>query len=212
MKTIDWYFDVISPFAYLQSERLDKLAARAQLRLKPVLFAGLLNHFGNIGPAEIAPKRRFTFERVAWLAHRESIALTMPAMHPFNPLPLLRFVIAAGNTVDAMHAAFRFVWQEGRVPQDETALTQLLTRFDLVPAQLQSEEVKQVLHRNGQGAIAAGVFGVPTSVVGERVFWGQDSTDMLLAYLAGDAFFDSALMRMAQHLPDGVQRRKPAAS
>jgi 2-hydroxychromene-2-carboxylate isomerase len=212
MKIIDWYFDVISPFAYLQSERLDKLAARAQLCLKPVLFAGLLNHFGNIGPAEIVPKRRFTFERVAWLAHCESIALTMPAMHPFNPLPLLRFVIAAGNTVDAMHAAFRFVWQEGRVPQDEAALAQLLARFGLVPAQLQSEEVKQVLHRNGQDAIAAGVFGVPTSVVEGRVFWGQDSTDMLLAYLAGDAFFDSALMRAAQHLPDGVQRRKPAAS
>jgi 2-hydroxychromene-2-carboxylate isomerase len=206
MKTLDWYFDVISPFAYLQSERLDALAQHVQLRLKPVLFAGLLNHFGNVGPAEITPKRRFTFERVAWLAYQEKIAITMPAMHPFNPLPLLRFVIAAGCTPEAAHAAFRFVWQEGRVPQDDAALAQLLARFNLTADALKNEAVKQTLHLHGQDAIAAGVFGVPSSVVDGHVFWGQDSTSMVLAYLAGDTFFSSPLYRSAQVLPNGVHR------
>jgi 2-hydroxychromene-2-carboxylate isomerase len=210
LKKVDWYFDVISPFAYLQSERLEEIAPHAQINLRPVLFAGLLNHFGNVGPAEIEPKRRFTFERVVWLAQQANIPVTMPAMHPFNPLPLLRFVIAASNTADAMHAAFRFVWQEGRVPTDTAALAQLLARFGVDEAALGSEAVKQALHRNGQDATAAGVFGVPSTVVDGRVFWGQDSSAMLLAYLAGDAVFSSDLMRAAQNLPSGIQRPRRA--
>jgi 2-hydroxychromene-2-carboxylate isomerase len=212
MKTVDWYFDVISPFAYLQSERLSTIGAYAHIQLKPVLFAGLLNHFGNVGPAEIEPKRRFTFERVAWLAHQSGIPISMPVMHPFNPLPLLRFVIAAGNTAEAMHAAFRFVWQAGHVPTDSAAFAQLLMRFDLEPAALATEAVKQALYRHGEQAIAAGVFGVPSSVIDGRVFWGQDSTEMLLAYLTGDPFFSSDLMRSAAQLPKGIQRKRPAAS
>lgn len=53
----DWYFDFISPFAYLQFVRLGELAG-ARLRLRPVLFAGLLQHWGQLGPAEIPAKRR----------------------------------------------------------------------------------------------------------------------------------------------------------
>jgi 2-hydroxychromene-2-carboxylate isomerase len=206
MKKADWYFDVISPFAYLQSERLDEIAPLAQLQFKPVLFAGLLNHFGNLGPAEIAPKRIFTFEHAAWLAHTHGIAITMPPEHPFNPIPLLRFVIAAGSTREAVHAAFRFVWQQGNLPRDEQAFSVLLSDFDLSSAALSTDAVKQQLHDHGAQAIAAGVFGVPSTVVDGRVFWGQDSTEMLRAYLQGDPFFQSELVRSAARLPSGAPR------
>jgi 2-hydroxychromene-2-carboxylate isomerase len=208
-KSVDWYFDVISPFAYLQSEQLDAIAQHVDIQFKPVLFAGLLNHFANVGPAEIEPKRRFTFERIAWLAHSRNIPVVMPPAHPFNSLPLLRFVIAAGCTRDAMHAAFRFVWQQGKAPQDEAALTELLKQFSLPADTLNSDAVKQQLRSHGESAIAAGVFGVPSTVVDGRVFWGEDSTDMLLAYLRGDAFFTSPLMQAAMQLPSGIQRKRP---
>jgi 2-hydroxychromene-2-carboxylate isomerase len=207
-KSADWYFDVISPFAYLQSEQVDAIAQHVDIHFKPVLFAGLLNHFGNVGPAEIEPKRRFTFERIAWLAHSKDIPVVMPPAHPFNPLPLLRFVVAAGCTREAMHAAFRFVWQQGKLPQHEAALAQLLQQFSLSVDALNSDAVKQQLRSHGEDAIAAGVFGVPSTVVDGRVFWGEDSTDMLLAYLRGDAFFTSPLMRAATQLPSGVQRKR----
>ncbi|MFM2398308.1 MAG: hypothetical protein RL341_465, partial [Pseudomonadota bacterium] len=149
-KSVDWYFDVISPFAYLQSEQLDAIAQHANIQFKPVLFAGLLNHFGNVGPAEIEPKRRFTFERIAWLAYSKGIPVAMPPAHPFNPLPLLRFVIAAGCTREAMHAAFRYVWQQGKAPQDEVALAQLLQQFSLSTDALNSDAVKQQLRTHGE--------------------------------------------------------------
>ncbi len=111
--TLAWYFDYISPFSYLQSAKLDAFAAHATLTCRPVLFAGLLQHFGNVGPAEIEPKRRWTFEHVAWLAHEHGIPLKLPPAHPFNPLAALRLTIAAGSSAAAIDAVFGHIWQHG---------------------------------------------------------------------------------------------------
>ncbi|WP_170942314.1 DsbA family protein, partial [Noviherbaspirillum denitrificans] len=97
MKKLDWYFDFISPFSYLQSELLHTLPDDVEITFRPVLFAGLLAHWDNKGPAEIVPKRTWTFEHCAWLAYENGIPMTMPAHHPFNPLPLLRLCIALGS-------------------------------------------------------------------------------------------------------------------
>lgn len=206
MKTLNWYFDFVSPFSYLQSEQLEQLPADIEIRFKPVLFAGLLNHWDNKGPAEIAPKRTWTFEHCAWLAHKHGIPMTMPAQHPFNPLPLLRLSIALGNTPAVVHRLFRYVWQEGRLPTEPDNWERLLAELDASIAMLGRLEVKQELLANGEEAIAAGVFGVPTSVVDNRCFWGLDATEMLLAYLRGDPFFRSEQLQAARNLPQGIQR------
>jgi len=206
MKSLDWYFDFISPFSYLQSELLHTLPD-VQITYRPVLFAGLLSHWDNKGPAEIVPKRTWTFEHCAWLAYKHGIPMTMPPHHPFNPLPLLRLCIALGNTPEAVHRLFRYVWREGRLPAEETHWDALMQELGATPAMLESPEVKQQLRTNGELAIAAKVFGVPTAVVDNRSFWGLDSTDMLVAYLREDPFFSSDLLRQAQTLPQGVQRK-----
>ena len=87
---VDWYFDFVSPFAYLQSERLASLPPRVAIRFRPVLFAGLLDANGQKGPAEITAKRNFTYRFVVWQARKLGIPLKFPHEHPFNPLPLLR--------------------------------------------------------------------------------------------------------------------------
>lgn len=208
MTKIDWYFDFLSPFSYLQSELLHTLPAGAEIRFKPVLFAALLNHWDNKGPAEIAPKRLWTFEHCAWLAHKHGIPMTMPAHHPFNPLPLLRLCIALGSTADAVHRLFRYVWREGWLPTDAAHWQALLSECGIAPERLDAPEVKQQLRINGEQAIADGVFGVPTAVVDNRCFWGLDATDMLQAYLRDDPFFQSEQLRQVQNLPQGVQRRQ----
>jgi 2-hydroxychromene-2-carboxylate isomerase len=208
MNKIDWYFDFISPFSYLQSELLHRLPTETEVRFKPLLFAGLLNHWDNKGPAEIVPKRAWTFEHCAWLAHRHGIPMTMPAHHPFNPLPLLRLCIALGATQAVVQRLFRYVWREEKLPTDTDHWTALLQELNTTPGMLDTPDVKLQLRNNGEQAIAAGVFGVPTAVVGERCFWGLDGTDMLLAYLDGDRFFQSEQFRRAQTLPQGVQRKK----
>lgn len=88
MKHITFYLDFISPYAYLAFEQLPKAleGVSYSVRYRPVLFAGMLKHHGQLGPAEIAPKRDWTYRQVLWLAHNQGLELQMPASHPFNPL------------------------------------------------------------------------------------------------------------------------------
>jgi 2-hydroxychromene-2-carboxylate isomerase len=205
VKSLVWYFDVISPFAYLQSTQLERIAPHAHITYKPVVFAGLLQHFGNVGPAEIAPKRQWTFEHVAWTAHTLGVPLNPPAAHPFNPIALLRTIVAAASTAAAVKTVFDYVWvQRGNLID----LTALYLALNLAPNAIEAPAVKAELVANGQAAIAADVFGVPTAVVDGHAFWGVDSTDMLLAYLQGDAWFNSPAYTAVKDFPQGVQRVK----
>lgn len=99
MKQITFYLDFVSPYAYLAFERLPEalLGLSYAVDYRPVLFAGLLKHHGQLGPAEIGPKRDWTYRQVLWLAHTHGIAMQMPVAHPFNPLPLLRLALACGG-------------------------------------------------------------------------------------------------------------------
>ena len=84
---IDWYFDFISPFAFLQWHKLRRDASHVTVTPYPLLFAGLLSHWDNKGPVEIPPKRGWTYAHCLWIAKREGIALRLPSAHPFNPYP-----------------------------------------------------------------------------------------------------------------------------
>lgn len=204
---IDWYFDFISPYAYLQWQLLRREAPQLALNPKPVLFAGVLGHWGNKGPVETPPKRSWTYAHCQWVARRHDIPMRLPAAHPFNPLPLLRLSIALGANDDVVDRLFSYVWRDGLLPSDEGAWQDLLDEFLIEPADINADAIKQELHRNCEQAIAAGVFGVPTAVVDERLFWGVDATDMLLAYLADDPFFKSDGYLDAYQLP-AAQHRK----
>ena len=114
MKTADWYFDFISPYAYLQSTRLNALSGHIRIHAKPVLFAGLLNHHGQLGPAEIEPKRQFVFRQALWLAKCQGVDMKLPPEHPFNPLPPLRLALAMNCEIEAVQTIFNFIWRDGR--------------------------------------------------------------------------------------------------
>ncbi len=206
-KAVDWYFDFISPYAYLQWQRLRREAPALALRPRPVLFAGLLNHWGNKGPVEIPPKRGWTYAHSLWVARRHDIPMRLPSAHPFNPLPLLRLAIALGAGEDIVDRLFGFVWRDGLLPSDADAWQDLLDELLVEPSELNSEQVKSALHDNCEEAIAAGAFGVPTAIVDGQLFWGVDSTDMLLAFVGGDAFFSSASFRGAYQLPAAIHRK-----
>ncbi|TAG25156.1 MAG: 2-hydroxychromene-2-carboxylate isomerase [Burkholderiales bacterium] len=213
MKHITFYFDVISPYAYLAFEQLPKAleGISHSVTYKPVLFGALLQHFGQLGPAEIAPKRTWTYRQIHWLAKQQGTPLQMPASHPFNPLGLLRLAVACGSQGACnryvAETLFRHVWQGGQEAGDVQRL-QALTE-QLKPARaLEDASVKSELKANTDAAVAAGIFGVPTMEVDSHQFWGLDALPMLRAYLSGDDWFASPAWTQAGELPTGIIRKR----
>lgn len=213
MKHITFWFDAVSPFAYLAFERLPQALEGLSYSVdyQPVVLAGLLAHWGQKGPAEIEPKRAWTFRHVHWLAHRHRIVLHMPARHPFNPLALMRLALACapeGLTPSryVCEQILRHAWCGGGDAQDPQRMADLAAR--LAPAHdPQAPQVKQALRDATDRAVARGLFGVPALEVDGRVFWGLDSLEMVAAYLRGDPWFEGPAWQEAAVAPPGVQRK-----
>ena len=213
MRHLRFCFDVISPYACLAFEQLPQAleGLSVEISYQPVLFAGLLQHWGQKGPAEIEPKRAWTFRQVAWLAQHSGVRLDVPAQHPFNPLALLRLAVAcapAGSTPSRRicERLFRHVWHGGLDANDPARL-QVLREALNPPRDPDADDVKQTLKDATAQAAARGLFGVPTIEVEGRAFWGLDALPMLGAYLRGDAWFDGPEWGDAGRMPPGVQRR-----
>lgn len=191
------------------SESLDRLPGNVTIRYRPVLFAGLLNHWKNKGPAEIPQKRRFSYRYIQWLAGRDGIPLHFPQAHPFNPLPLLRLSIALGNRPAAVREIFRFVWQQGRIPEERTAWSHLKVALDAPEADelIARSEVKAALRENVDRAIELGVFGVPTLVANGELFWGYDALDFAIHYFNDPAVLNAPEMERLDALPAAATRQ-----
>jgi 2-hydroxychromene-2-carboxylate isomerase len=212
MKHITFYFDFISPYAYLAFERLPHAlqGLSYQVTYKPVLFAALLKHYGQLGPAEIVPKRTWTYRQMMWLAREQGVPMQAPASHPFNPIGLLRLALACGHNGTCnryvAETIFRHVWATGLEAADTGRLAALAEQ--LQPArQVSDEAVKAELKANSDAAIAAQIFGVPSMQVDAEVFWGCDALPMLRQYLTGDPWFASTEWRNASGLPVGTARK-----
>ncbi|WP_206862356.1 2-hydroxychromene-2-carboxylate isomerase [Lysobacter changpingensis] len=210
---LTWYFDFISPFSYLQWQRLKPLlrereAAGAPVRLVPIVFAAVLDARGQKGPAEIPGKREFTYRHVLWLARQAGVPLRFPPAHPFNPLASLRLSIAAGNRPEAVDSVFDWIWNQGRAGDSVEALVPVMAALDVPAEALESDATKAALRANTDIAIAAGVYGVPTLAVGSELFWGNDSFDFALATISDPALLQDEEMRRVSELPVGLQRRR----
>jgi 2-hydroxychromene-2-carboxylate isomerase len=211
MKQITFYLDFISPYSYLAFEALPQalMGHSYSVSYKPVLFAALLKHHGQLGPAEMPSKRDWTYRQVLWLAQRHGIELQLPASHPFNPLTLLRLAVACDAkglpNRYVCETLFRHVWRGGAEATDATRLASLTQR--LSPArEVNCDEVKAQLKAHTEEAIARGVFGVPTLAVDDKLFWGFDALPMLCDYLSGDAWFQGSAWDTAGNVAQGTRR------
>jgi len=206
-KTADWFFDFISPFAWLQIHSMDRLDCTIAYR--PVLFAGLLSHWGQLGPAEIPQKRIFTYQHTLWTARKLGIPLRYPKGHPFNPLPFLRLAIAAGCRADAVLSIFHYIWVEADDLEDPQAFSALAAQLGISNPEtcLADPEVKATLRANGTLATGKGVFGVPTFLVDDHLFWGFDATDMVLDFLHNPSLFEDDEMKRVTELPMLASRK-----
>lgn len=208
MKRIVFHLDPVSPFVHLAFMRLPEALAgcSVEIEIRPVLFAGLLKALGHKGPAEIEPKRQWTFRHVQWLAHEQGCPIEVPAEHPYNPLPLLRLALACGPNRRVVEAVLHHAWRGGGASATDPARLAALAA-ELAPARDPAgEDVKRELRAATEEAVARGVFGVPTFELGGRLFWGLDALPMLRAALAGDGWFDGPAWAAAGAPRPGVVR------
>lgn len=204
-----WYFDFISPFAFLQLGKIKGLSGLIEIEFKPILFAGILDHHGIRGPAEIPTKRKFAYRFTHWRARQAGIQFKYPPAHPFNPLTALRLSIAAGASIEAITAIFEHIWLHGRRGDDEDSLEPVARDLGIasVTDAVSQPWVKENLKSNFDSAIAEGIFGVPTVTLDGHLFWGDDATGMFRSYLEDRALFDDEEMQRLDALPVGAHRK-----
>jgi len=220
MRTLRFYFDYISSNAYLAWVRLPAIAERFALRVEPVpvLFAGLLEANGQLGPAEIRPKATWMARNNLRKAAQLGVRLKPPAFHPFNPLLPLRVssldLEPAGRSA-LISRLFEGTWADQLATSEPAVVERLVREAGLAdPAGLveraSGPEVKQRLRDQTEGAIERGVFGVPIFEVEGELFWGYDDLPYLELFLSGEDPIDpeeAKLWGVGPPRPSAMRRR-----
>jgi 2-hydroxychromene-2-carboxylate isomerase len=217
MVTVRCYADPVSPYTWLGLRDLGRVEdAGARVVIVPVLFAGLLNAHGNIGPAEVPAKRRYLFRDVMREAARRGLPFAGPPGHPFNPLLALRMCTAVTDATQRGTLLVAFTcatWERGADLMDEPTLVRLANEAGLDGAVLlaaaRAPAVKQALADATARAVDDGVFGVPTWRVDgdDELFWGADRIDALLWRMRGNAIDEEVLRAFLGREPRAQRRR-----
>ncbi len=210
MKTVTTYFDYISPYSYLLHEQLHRLPSNVTVQHVPVLFAGLLKHWGTLGPVEIERKKLFTYRFSTWVASKLNIKFRIPDSHPFNPLPYLRLTIAMNDDEKLISDIFRAIWTKEIDPATDEGRQTVWNEIGIPDADriISDRSLKSALFANTREATSSGVFGVPTMIVENQLFWGLDSLDMLLHYIEDSNLFQTESMDRLESIRYGVPPRR----
>ncbi len=212
MGELDFYFDFISPYAYLAWKRAPVVLS-VKLRPRPVLLGVLLTHFGQLGPAEIPPKRVFTIRDTMRRAADAKIELRWPLRHPFRSLAAIRVATAAVHEerVPVVDAIFEAVWARGEDVEDlevvRAALEKASLPVDLIDRS-KAKEISFTLRKETDEAIARGVFGVPTIFIGDEGFFGDDQLERVERCRKGSDPLDRGRAREVEARPLAVVRTK----
>lgn len=220
MSPIKFYFDAISPYAWLAWRPLKDIAVRHAVRLEPVpvLFAGLLKANGQLGPAEIPRKRLWLIKDVMRRADSQGLRVLAPPTHPFNPLLALR-VASMDMDIQTKHNLIQQLmdaaWQDGLDISNDAVVSKIASNVGLngiqcVQAAHEDADLKNRLKVQTEEAVAAGVFGVPTTSVNGELFWGSemDTMNHIESKIFGVDLINEAVYKRWENItPSAVRKR-----
>ena len=189
-KTVEFFFDVGSPTAYLAWTQLPALCeqAGAELAYRPMLLGGVFQATGNVSPAAVPAKGRYMNADMDRFARRYGVPFAINPYFPINTLTLMRG--AAGAQLRAperfeayLRGVFKAMWVDGLNLNDPAVAAQALGAAGFDAAEVMGwandAEVKSVLRATTEEAVARGVFGAPTMFVGTEMFFGQDRLEFV---------------------------------
>lgn len=194
-RTLEFYYDYGSPYSYLADTQVEAIAKRAGAALvrKPLLLGGVFKATGNASPMTVEQKSTWSaFDMPLWAKHY-GVPFQRNPFFPVNTLALMRGAAAAqiDGLFERYHPAiYKAMWVDGRNLNDIAEVATVLTAAGLdarkFGSRIQDQDVKDRLKATTDEAVARGVFGAPTSFVGDMMFFGNDRLPFVEMALKGE--------------------------
>ena len=189
IKPFDFYFDFISPYSFLAHKEIRKIEnkIRIKIRYKPILLGGLHNLHGIKAPAFIPAKARHMIKDCKLIAEKNNVKFKFNSYFPIRSLNLMRGVLVAEeDNIKSYYIdnIFNTIWQDGLNMNDEIIIQKILKNLSVNPKTFflrsTSSAVKDSLRKKTNDAYEKGIFGAPTFVSNNKIFWGQDRIEFAL--------------------------------
>ena len=189
-KPIYFYFDFVSPYSFIAHKLIKRVTQKSSIKIeyRPVLVGGLHNLNGIKAPAFIPSKARFMIRDCKMVAENNKIKFRFNSYFPIKSLNLMRgvFVSAEDNFKSYyIDKVFDAVWQDGLNMNDQNIIDKILKNLGINPTtfslRTSSQSIKEQLKRKTNEAYELGIFGAPTFLVNNKIFWGQDRLEYALA-------------------------------
>jgi len=190
IKPFEFYFDFISPYSFLAHKEIIKIEKRDSIKIKykPILLGGLHNLHGIKAPAFIPAKARHMIRDCKLVAEKNNISFKFNSYFPIKSLNLMRGVLVAEEDnfksyyIDSIYNA---IWQDGLNLNDENIFQKILKNLNINPKtfllRLASSSIKDSLKKKTSEAYEKGIFGAPSFVINNKIFWGQDRIEFVLS-------------------------------
>ena len=189
IKPLEFYFDFISPYSFLAHKQIREMENKEGIKViyKPVLLGGLHNLHGIKAPAFIPAKAKHMVRDCKLIAEKNDIRFKFNAYFPIKTLNLMRGVLVAEeDNVKKYYIdnIFNTIWQDGLNMNDIIVIQKILQNLNINPKtfslRINSSLIKDLLKKKTNEAHQKGVFGAPTFVVNNKIFWGQDRIEFAL--------------------------------
>ena len=189
IKSFDFYFDFVSPYSFLAHKEISKIEKKnsVKIKYKPILLGGLHNLHGIKAPAFIPAKAKHMIRDCKLIAEKNKIKFKFNSYFPIRSLNLMRGVFVAEEDnyksyyIDSI---FNAIWQDGLNMNDENIIQKILKNLNVNPKTFllrsASSSIKDSLRKRTNEAYEKGIFGAPSFVSNNKVFWGQDRIEFVL--------------------------------
>ena len=189
IKSFDFYFDFISPYSFFAHKEINKIEKKTSVKIgyKPILLGGLHNLHGIKAPAFIPAKAKHMIRDCKLIAEKNKIKFKFNTYFPIKSLNLMRGVLVAEEDnlksyyIDCI---FDAIWQDGLNMNDENIFQKILKNLDINPKtfclRIGSSSIKDSLRNRTNEAYEKGIFGAPSFVSNNKIFWGQDRIEFAL--------------------------------